>query len=154
MERYCEFEISQTICTAIYCLSAAVLILINLIGGLYLLATLRALGNHQRVVPQHTPLVAPLQPFKTGPSPLYVPEEGSNGSATLASPDPEQQKRRGSAGSEAWGKQASAPSAGLKKLQWDVTLFFLAVVPMSLLFMGWSIFASRNFVLVLTRPGL
>ncbi|ORY62730.1 hypothetical protein BCR35DRAFT_270681 [Leucosporidium creatinivorum] len=146
LERYFEFRSSQYISTVIYCLSASILIVINLTGGLYLLATLRALGGQHRVVPRNEPLVAPLQPFATGPSALDT---------TGASPTPNSPisfENKDSRSSSAWEKMSA--SAGLKRLEWDVTLFFIAVVPACVLFMGFSIFMANNLTVVLTTPSL
>ncbi|KAK4054977.1 hypothetical protein OIO90_003318 [Microbotryomycetes sp. JL221] len=67
-DTYNSFEQSQYVCTVVYVLSACCLILINVTGGFYLLATLRSVGqgpNRNVPVPRNLPLVAPLEPFKS-----------------------------------------------------------------------------------------
>lgn len=126
--QYNKFETAQSAVTVVFCVTAGCLILvslplevlrraladfslvqINIAGGLYLLTTLRALGNRQ-VVPRNTPLVAPLQPFTT----------------TLGSTTFGDATRAPGVETNPWEVDTQENILKLKSLEWDVTLVSFA----------------------------
>ncbi|KAM0791715.1 hypothetical protein ACM66B_003984 [Microbotryomycetes sp. NB124-2] len=167
-DTYFAFQDSQYVCTIVYCLSAMALIFLNVSGGFYLLWTLRAIGqgpNRNVPVPRNTPLVAPLQPFRTesprrpsetSPHAVDSINEKDIGVSLASSPNmsaiPRPSVQFSSMQSQGTG--VTAAQTKLKRLRWDVWLFFVAVVPVCLLFIGFSLFATHNYLYVLQQPAL
>ncbi|GAA5972056.1 hypothetical protein JCM11641_002474 [Rhodosporidiobolus odoratus] len=122
--------------TSIICVVAmAVLILLNLFSGIGLLPTLRQIDDRQLIVPRNTPLVAPLQPLQV-----------SNGAVvTLADVT--------DAGEPAaWESKVEACKLKLRRLKWDVVLFFISVVPSALAFIGDQAWYGALFSVILHDP--
>ncbi|GAA6054300.1 hypothetical protein JCM3770_001422 [Rhodotorula araucariae] len=125
--------------TIIYVVAAGVLIFLNLFSGIYLLATLRQIDDRHLVVPRGTRLVAPLEPL---PASTTAGEQ-----VTLADV-------RTAGQPAAWEADADAEVSKMKvrRLQWDVTLFFMSVVPSCLAFIGYTAWLGTQFVDVLFSP--
>ncbi|BGP49517.1 hypothetical protein JCM10450v2_005409 [Rhodotorula kratochvilovae] len=124
----------------IYIVAAGVLIILNLFSGIYLLSTLRQIDDQHLVVPRGTPLVAPLEP---------LPASTLSGEvATLA----DVRAAEGQPALPAWEAEAEVSKMKVHRLQWDVTLFFMSVVPSCGAFIGYTAWLGTQFVDVLFSP--
>ncbi|SGZ02746.1 BQ5605_C033g11226 [Microbotryum silenes-dioicae] len=151
-------------CTVVYCLFAFLLIILNFIGGIYLVYTLRSLDSctsYVVPVPANTPLVAPLRLIltedrKLSESPLTSDsEKGATNCSTLPSHGVPETTTLPTAPWEANDFSTSSyfgASTRLKRLEWDVMLFFVSVVPSCLVFMGFSIWFALQCYEILLNP--
>lgn len=109
------FQHAQHTTALIYVVVAAILIVLNVFAGLYLISTLRQTDENGGVVPRGTRVVAPLQP-------LASPSSGSEENyADLASTD---------APVAAWEKDEQT-KLKVHRLRWDVLLVRLSLLPES-----------------------
>ncbi|KAJ8293817.1 hypothetical protein OF846_003081 [Rhodotorula toruloides] len=125
----------------VYIVAAVVLVALNLFSGIYLLSTLRYIDDRQLIVPRGTPLVAPLQP---------LPSSTLNGAdPTLADVTEAGQP------TAAWEAAAEAEVSKLKvhRLRWDVTLFFMSVVPSCLAFIGYTAWLGTQMIAIMSDAG-
>lgn len=166
------FVKTQQACAIVYIVSAAILILvrlslslqnalahdqtvqINVVGGFRLLTTLRQVSRNH-IIPRDARLVAPLQPFPL-PTSTCTSKDSTNSTFAFPSPlayengsvQPQQEEANSTTGLRPM--EAILPDRSrLKRLEWDVTLFFIAVVPSCLAFIGFSAWLSTNFLAVL-----
>ncbi|SCV73598.1 BQ2448_7524 [Microbotryum intermedium] len=154
-------------CTIVYSLFASLLIILNFVGGIYLVYTLRSLDNRTSYVvpvPANTPLVAPLNPIPTkdmcvNDSPRTTPK-GEKVATVCFTPRSQGTPETPTLPSAPWEDKpfstSSTPffdaSIRLKRLEWDVMLFFVSVVPSCLIFMGFSIWFALQCFEILINP--
>ncbi|GEM08791.1 proteophosphoglycan ppg4 [Rhodotorula toruloides] len=124
----------------VYIVAAAVLVALNLFSGIYLLSTLRYIVDRQLIVPRGTALVAPLQPLRSSTP--------NGADATLADVNEVGQPIA------AWEAAAEAEVTKLKmhRLRWDVTLFFMSVVPSCLAFIGYTAWLGTQMIAIMSDP--
>ncbi|GAA6028689.1 hypothetical protein JCM8097_007348 [Rhodosporidiobolus ruineniae] len=130
------FKHAQFATSMVYIVAAAVLILLNLFSGIYLLSTLRQIDDNHLVVPRGTPLVAPLQPIPTSTGEV----------ATLADVTAGGQPAE-------WEKDAEVSKLKVHRLRWDVILFFTSVVPSCAAFIAYAAWLGTRFFEVMSHPG-
>lgn len=116
-----------------FTVAVAILCVINIGGGILLLASLRLSENsNSTLVWKDAPVVAPLRPLATGTSPL-----DSSGFKSELSPEYD---------------DASVKDEGLPQklegrgLDWYMTLFYFCVVPFGLAGFGWGVWLSDTSV--------
>ncbi|GAA5825101.1 hypothetical protein JCM11251_006099 [Rhodosporidiobolus azoricus] len=131
------FNHAQFATSMIYVVAAAVLIVLNLFSGIYLLSTLRQMDDRHLVVPRGTPLVAPLQPIPLSTGRVTTPADITAGK-----------------GRAVWEREGEASQLKLHRLRWDVVLFFMSVVPFCATFIGYEAWFGTRFVEITMDPGL
>ncbi|GAA5874693.1 hypothetical protein JCM8547_003957 [Rhodosporidiobolus lusitaniae] len=132
------FQDAQFTTAIIYIVAAAILILLNLFGGIYLLSSLRQLDGHHVFVPRGTRLVAPLRPIPSNDSSIATLTD--LGDATDGT------------GRADWEKEPSKMK--LHWLRWDVVLFFASVVPSCMGLIGYEAWMSQQFIYIFSDAGL
>lgn len=112
--------------------------------------TLRSLsgsgGPASQFVHRNTPLVARLTPLLADPHDLSPSIESISPLSTVQSVRPSLGTRSNST--------ATILNPSLKRLEWDITLFFLAVVPACLVFISYAAWLSTHYTDVLTHAVL
>ncbi|KAK4702332.1 hypothetical protein P7C70_g3890, partial [Phenoliferia sp. Uapishka_3] len=120
--------------TIVYIVSTTILIIVNVVGGVKLLSTLRRVGG-ARLVPVGTPIVAPLT--------LFNSDTASPGRLERAQSNDSYQST-----------QVDDVEGRVRKLEWDTILFFVAVLPSCVAFIGFSWWVSTHYIIVLTHASL
>lgn len=133
---------TQVAATSVYIAVASVLILLNLVGGIFMLGRVRRLQSR---------VVAPLRPFaQMTPAVLAKigPARAGAGTSFVVTVDPptatqatDKDKEKDDDDSRSIAGQSHlshSDQAKLRLLKWDIVLFFCAVVPCCLIFIGLS----------------
>ncbi|KAM0746754.1 hypothetical protein T439DRAFT_108401 [Meredithblackwellia eburnea MCA 4105] len=131
LSEFHRFVPRQRAATWVYVASASLLIIINLVGGFKLLATLRRVSG-AGLIPADTPIVAPLAPFSDSQL-ESVPDYFNRTDLTIE-------------------RELTVKDAGdrLKRLEWDTILYFLAVVPACTAFIVYSVWLTKELWHVLS----